>query len=229
MRDVLARCQIFEKSFELQIRRLILLQNEASSHRSRLRQAKPKANAGVQRARSVDRFPAHDEQTMTTDEGYRSGSSLDKTHQQLRTYRTISVVRIEKSRERNARPLSLSLQGQQRSRQADTIETTTDERQTVRVPFAGLSDSTEEQNHALDTFTSRSTEETSVGVLSQQALHLRYGKHVDRGTRCTECRRRDPDGQEPRTCLIHISESVQIERRLDSDIFFFLITRNRPQ
>lgn len=114
MHEILARCQTFEKSFHLQMRRLSILPNEISAHRSRLRQAKPRGpTVGVQRARSVDRFPSHEEPTMNTDEGYRSASSIDKGHQQLRPYRTTSVVRIDTKSRCSCTCLSFSLQGQQ--------------------------------------------------------------------------------------------------------------------
>jgi len=101
IRQILSSCHIFHKSFDMQIRRILMSSNHESSSR-RTRSRYPKIQAAIndqfkryKRSYSVEQnLTIKDDQTTTTDEGYRSSSSAVKKRNNYRKQRSASVVRI---------------------------------------------------------------------------------------------------------------------------------------
>jgi hypothetical protein len=102
IQEVLGSCHIFRKSFDMQIRRILMAPNNEPLSR-RTRSKYPKIQAAIddqfkryKRSYSVEQKSTikDDQTTTTTDEGYRSGSSAVKKRNHLKQHRSASVVRI---------------------------------------------------------------------------------------------------------------------------------------
>jgi hypothetical protein len=106
IQEILSGCHIFRKSFDMQIRRILMSPNiEPLSRRTRSRY--PKIQTAIddqikryKRSYSVEQnSTVKDDQTTTTattttDEGYRSSSSAVKKRNNFKQKRSSSVVRI---------------------------------------------------------------------------------------------------------------------------------------
>lgn len=101
IQTILSSCHIFTHSFDMQIRRIFVSSyNDASNRRGRSRYAKAQYAKEdhlkrFNRSNSVNpTLSAKDDQTTTTDEGYRSGSSAAIKRDNFRKQRAVSVVSI---------------------------------------------------------------------------------------------------------------------------------------
>ncbi|CAF0949745.1 unnamed protein product [Adineta ricciae] len=118
IRDILASCQIFVNSFDMQIRRIIMKSHpDNSAHRSRTRYPK-NVTTNDDRAKRSKRSNSVDQQAMTkddqnvttttADEGYRSSSSAARRRHNYRQQRAISADPTNNNAEQSPRKQTLS-------------------------------------------------------------------------------------------------------------------------